>query len=263
MDLDNPAWVYETNQVPAIFGPWARVLIDLASPEPGMHALDAACGTGVVARIIAPAVGSSGRVVGVDFDPAMIAIARQLAPDLEWQHGDLQSLPFADESFDVAICQQGLQFLPDRPAGLRQLHRVLRPAGRLVLGIWSDLAKSPGQARLFEALGAMLNKDMSSPPAWSLTDAAEIHKLVASAGFADIEITKRTLYAPYPSARRFIEIMIGGGTSKLTRQALEQIPTERKAALTDEVADRLREFETGGGCTLPNESHLLVARKAA
>jgi ubiquinone/menaquinone biosynthesis C-methylase UbiE len=248
--------------VPAIFGPWARVLIDLASPKPGMHALDAACGTGAVARMMAPAVGSTGRVVGLDFDPAMIAVARELAPDIEWQQGDLQSLPFADESFDVAICQQGLQFLPDRPAGLRQLHRVLRPAGRLVLGIWSDLAKSPGQARLFEALGAVLNKDMSSPPAWSLTDAAEIRTLVASAGFADIEMTQRTLHAPYRSARRFVEIMIGGGTSKLTRQALDQIPTERRAALIAEVADRLREFETGGACALPNESHLVVARKA-
>lgn len=57
MDLDNPAWVYEPYQVPALFGRWARVLIDLASPAPGAHVLDAACGTGVVARMLAPVVG--------------------------------------------------------------------------------------------------------------------------------------------------------------------------------------------------------------
>ena len=262
MDLDNPAWVYETYQVPALFGRWARVLIDLASPAPGAHVLDAACGTGVVARMLAPVIGPGGRIVGLDFDPAMIEVARQLAPDLEWRHGDLQNLPFADESFDLAICQQGLQFLPDRQAGLQQIHRVLRPAGRMVLGIWSELAKSPGQARLFEALGTILGKDMSSPPAWSLADAGEVRKLVASAGFAEIKITKRTLHAPYPSARRFVEIMMGGGTSKLTRQALEQIPAERRAALIDDVAAHLREFETAAGCELPNESHLVVAYKA-
>lgn len=103
---------------------------------------------------------------------------------------------------------------------------------------------------------------MSSPPAWSLADAGEVRKLVASAGFAEIKITKRTLHAAYPSARRFVEIMMGGGTSKRTRQALEQIPAERRAALIDDVADRLREFETAAGCELPNESHLVVAYKA-
>jgi SAM-dependent methyltransferase len=198
--------------------------------------------------------------VGLDFDPLMIAVAKEFAPNIEWRQGDLQSLPFADETFDLAICQQGLQFLPDREAGLRQMHRVLRPGGRLVLAIWSELAKSPGQARLFEALGSILGKDMSRPPAWSLTDAAEIRRLVSSAGFADIEITKRTLRAAYPSARRFVEIMLGG-TSKLTRQEIEQIPAERKAAFIDDVAGRLHEFETGVGLQLPNESHLIVAYK--
>jgi SAM-dependent methyltransferase len=263
MALDNPAWVYETYQVPAFFGPWARVLVDLSSPAPDAHVLDAACGTGVVARTVRPAIGPRGKIVGLDFDPNMIAAAKQIAPDIEWQQGDLQSLPFADASFDLALCQQGLQFLPDRQAGLRELHRVLRPGGRLVLATWSDLAKSPGQARLFQALGTLLNINMSRPPAWSLTDAAEVRELVASAGFADIEITQRTLHATYPSARRFVEIMLGGGTSKVTRDALAQIPPERKAALINEIAGPLREFETGAGCKLPNESHLVVAHKAA
>jgi SAM-dependent methyltransferase len=260
MPSDDPAWIYETNQVRAIFEPWARVLIDRARPQLGERVLDAACGTGVVARLVAPLVGSSGGVVGLDFDPAMIAVATEIAPQIEWRQGDLHSLPFADGEFDLAICQQGLQFLPDRAAGLREMYRVLRPGGRMVLGIWTELAKSPGQAALFGALGTMLGKDMSSPPPWSLADGTQVMQLVSAAGFANLEITTKTLRAPYPSAREFVEIMIAG-TSKLTRQALAQIPAERKSAFVDDVAGRLQEFKTETGVELPNESHLLVAYK--
>jgi ubiquinone/menaquinone biosynthesis C-methylase UbiE len=261
MTSNDPAWVYETNQVRAIFGPWARVLVDLARPVPGERVLDGACGTGVVARLVAPSVRPTGSVAGLDFDAAMIAVAKELSQDIDWQQGDLQRLPFADDDFDLVVCQQGLQFLPDRAAGLREMHRVLRPGGRIVLGIWTELAKSPGQAALFGALGSMLGKDMSAPPPWSLADAAEVMKLVSAASFTDTEMTTNSLAALYSSAREFVEIMIAG-TSKLTRQALEQIPADRKVAFIDSVARSLSEFETDAGIELPNESRLLVAYKA-
>jgi SAM-dependent methyltransferase len=163
----NPAQIYETHLAPTIFRPLARVLIDLARPKPGEHILDAACGTGVVARLIAPMVGQSGKVVGLDFDPVMLSMAKSLGPDVEWQEGDLQSLPFVDDLFDLVICQQGLQFLADPDAGLRQIYRVLRPGGRVVLAIWTELAKSPGHAVLFCALGTLLGTN-KPPSAWSL-----------------------------------------------------------------------------------------------
>ena len=72
MSDDSSASIYETQLVPAIFEPLTRILIERARPEPGEHALDAACGTGIVARLVAPMVGPSGRAVGVDYDPIMI-----------------------------------------------------------------------------------------------------------------------------------------------------------------------------------------------
>ena len=75
----NPAQIYETHLAPSIFRPLARVLIDLARPKPGEHILDAACGTGVVARLIAPMVGQSSKVVGLDFDPVMLSMAKSPA----------------------------------------------------------------------------------------------------------------------------------------------------------------------------------------
>ena len=255
----NPAQIYETHLAPTIFRPLARVLIDLARPKSGEHILDAACGTGVVARLIAPIVGQSGKVVGLDFDPVMLSIARSLGPDVEWEEGDLQSLPFADDLFDLVICQQGLQFLADPDAGLREIYRVLRPGGRAVLATWTELAKSPGHAVLFRALGTLLGTN-TPPSAWSLADEALVLRLVSAAGFVDVETKITDLRTIFPSARRFVEIMIGG-SSKLTRQALAQIPADQKAAFIDDVADRLRCYETGTTLELSMESRLLAGHK--
>jgi ubiquinone/menaquinone biosynthesis C-methylase UbiE len=121
--------VYERELVPAVFGPWAPVLLDLAELKPGERVVDIACGTGIVARIAATKVGPTGVVVGVDLNPGMLAVARSVetsdgATSVQWQEASADRLPFSDASFDVACCQLGLQFFADRPAALREMHRL-------------------------------------------------------------------------------------------------------------------------------------------
>jgi SAM-dependent methyltransferase len=261
MATDDPAWIYETRLVPTIFEPWARVLIHLARPQEGEHVLDACCGTGAVARIVAPIVGRSGNTTGLDFDAGMIALAQRLSPEVEWRVGDLQNLPFTDGAFDLVICQQGLQFLPNREAGLNEIYRVLRRGGRMVLGTWTQLAKSPAHETLFHGLGAILGVDMNMPPAWSLPEERQITTLVSSAGFVDIKTSVELLYSEFSSARQFVETIIDG-SSKLTRQMLAQLPNDRKVAFIDDVAARLRGFETVGALKVPMESRLLIGWKS-
>jgi ubiquinone/menaquinone biosynthesis C-methylase UbiE len=257
---ENPASIYETHLVSAIFEPLARILIERARPQPGEHVLDAACGTGIVARLVAPIVGPSGRTVGLDYDPIMIETARRLAPEIEWRQGDLQNPPFPDGFYDLVICQQGLQYLPDPSAGLRQIHRVLRPAGRMVLATWSDIAKSPGHVLLFQALEATIGPEKARPVAWSLADEAQLLELVSKAGFVSVTTAIISLQTKYPSAPVFVEIVLKG-SSKVTREELAQIPTDRRAAFIDEVAKRLRDYETRNALTLPMESRVLVGER--
>nr|MDQ3823328.1 ubiquinone/menaquinone biosynthesis methyltransferase [Actinomycetota bacterium] len=96
--------------------------------RPGDRVLDACCGTGDLA-LAARAEG--GDVTGVDFSERMLARARRKAPDVRWVEGDLLALPFADASFDAATVGFGVRNVDDLEAGLRELARVLRPAGRL------------------------------------------------------------------------------------------------------------------------------------
>lgn len=119
---------YEQHMVPALFAPCAASLVAQAAPQPGERVLDAACGTGIVARLVAPQVGEVGRVIGLDLNPGMLAVARALPPPsgalLTWQEGSLEALPFEDEAFDVVLCQQGLQFCPNRAGAVREMRRV-------------------------------------------------------------------------------------------------------------------------------------------
>jgi len=143
--------VYERELVPAVFGAWAPILVELAHPRAGDRVLDVACGTGIVARIAAAHAGPSGTVVGVDLNPGMLSVARsvaltdsQSAAPLKWQEASADKLPFPSASFDVVYCQLGLQFFAGRPAAVREMRRVLGAGGRLALMVWRSIHEALG-----------------------------------------------------------------------------------------------------------------------
>lgn len=117
---------------------WKRRLIRLADVKRGERALDVCCGTGDVAFALARA---GAEVTGFDFSEPMLAVARRRAraiPNSEFripdfQQGDALQLPFPDASFDLITISYGLRNLADFDRGLRELTRVLRPGGRLMV----------------------------------------------------------------------------------------------------------------------------------
>jgi SAM-dependent methyltransferase len=156
--------------------------------------LDVACGTGVVARVAAQRVGATGRVVGVDLNPGMLAVARALPPppgaSIVWQEGSADALPLPEASFDVVFCQLGLQYFPDRPKALREMCRVLRPNGRMALLVWRSIQLSPGFALLAEALAQHVSAEaaaiMRAP--FALEEAETLRSLTEGAGFHAVEV---------------------------------------------------------------------------
>src|SRR6185503_11434950 len=132
----------ERYSVRYFIGPWAPGLVALAALKPGERVLDVACGTGLVARLAATETGPTGQVTGLDINRNMLALARSLPPppgaSVTWVEGDAGAMGFPDASFDVILCQQGLQFFPDKAAALGEMHRVLVPRGRVVLSVWKS-----------------------------------------------------------------------------------------------------------------------------
>jgi len=137
----NAAERYERVLVPAIFAPWAADLVALAKLRPGERVLDLACGTGVVARLAAERVGPEGDITGLDLNESMLEVARSQpipagAAAVAWVQSSALAMRVPDSSFDVVLCQQGIQFFPDRPQALREMIRVLVPGGRMFASVW-------------------------------------------------------------------------------------------------------------------------------
>jgi SAM-dependent methyltransferase len=137
---------YERTVAP-IMAPFVDAVLNAGNVGPGHAVLDVACGTGFAARAAAARVGPAGRVAGVDnnqamLDVAAVASASQL-PAIEWCAASADGLPFPAATFDVVICQQGMQFFPDLRASAAEVARVVREGGRVAATVWSPLGRSP------------------------------------------------------------------------------------------------------------------------
>lgn len=122
----------------------AGLIANAAGIGEGEAVLDLACGTGLVARMVLPLVGASGRVVGADINPGMLAAAGDLLGDgVEWVNAPCDALPFDDGVFDHVLCQQGFQFFPDLAAAMTEATRVLRPGGSLLATVWATPGRNP------------------------------------------------------------------------------------------------------------------------
>jgi ubiquinone/menaquinone biosynthesis C-methylase UbiE len=206
----NPAEVYESFLVPHLFSPWARDLVARSGAKPGERILDVACGTGIVVREVLPFVGPNGRVTGVDFSPAMLAVARNRVPPgeapAEWYEASAEALPLSDAAFDLVLCQQGLQFFPDKPGAIREFRRVLAPGGRVALSVWRTLEHNPVHKALNEAVVRHLGTP--SLAAVFSGDAPELEALLGGSGFEDITIEPVTMTLRFPSANRFVRLTV-------------------------------------------------------
>lgn len=251
---------YEALFVPALFGQWAPKVAEAAQVRPGQRVLDVACGTGVLTREIASRVGATGRVAGVDPNPGMLAVARQLAPAIEWREGVAESLPFPDRSFDAVVSQFGLMFFPDRRQALREMLRVLVPGGRLAVAVWGSLNTMPAYAAevaLLERTAGRPGADALRAP-FVLGDRSGLAALFAEAGVAAADIITHRGTARFPSIRTMVEADLRGWLPVmgviLPEDQVGRILRDAEAALGQyATADGRAEFDLS--------AHLVTAKR--
>ncbi|MGH7368678.1 MAG: class I SAM-dependent methyltransferase [Candidatus Rokuibacteriota bacterium] len=257
----NPPGNYERFFVPAIGAPLATDLIRLAALGPGERVLDVACGTGVVARLASQQVGATGTVAGLDVNPGMLAVARSATPpgiSIEWHEASAEAMPLPDASFDVVLCQMGLQFMPDKHAALREMRRVLVRGGRLILNV-------PGPTpRLFTIMGEALARHIGAEAAgfmnhvFSLHDTAEIQNLVSGAGFHDVSVQSDTKPLRLPAPEEFLWQYVH---STPLAGAVAHVDDEHRGSMEREVVAKWQEFVKDRALVLQVRIVVATARK--
>ena len=134
--------IYEKCMVPMIFEPYAQELAGrVAGLSPG-KVLEIAAGTGVVTRAMATRLGGTAEIVATDLNQPMLDMAAGLMPagaNVTFRQADALALPFDDARFDVAVCQFGVMFFPDKPLGYREVLRVLKPGGTYLFAVWDRI----------------------------------------------------------------------------------------------------------------------------
>jgi ubiquinone/menaquinone biosynthesis C-methylase UbiE len=264
-----PAEMYDQYFGPAMFEPWAHQLLARAAPGAGERALDLACGTGIVARQLAPLIGPAGRLVALDLRSTMLTRARRRpAPGgavARWLRGDALALPLADGVFDLVVCQQGLQFFPDRPQALREVRRVLAAGGRAAFAVWRELARQSlfqdvvaAEVRHLAPLG--VTEGHAAAP-FRLGDAGELASLFEQAGFAAVEVQAHTQEVHFPDPDRFV------ANNELAYAAvMPEYLTDPAtfaaylAAIERDLAPALQRHRRGDRLSFPMQSHLVLAR---
>ncbi|MFI2293806.1 demethylmenaquinone methyltransferase [Isoptericola sp. NPDC019571] len=128
---------------------WRRAVVDAVAAVPGERVLDLAAGTGTSSE---PFAADGALVVPSDFSLGMLAVGKERRPDLSFVAGDATRLPFADAAFDAVTISFGLRNVVDTDAALREMLRVVRPGGRVVICEFSTPTWAPFRTVYMEYL---------------------------------------------------------------------------------------------------------------
>ncbi len=255
--------VYELCWVQAQMGKAAEELVETTGVESGHLVLDVACGTGVVARTAAVHTGAAEFVTGTDVSAEMLDAAARFAgnsefPDITWVECDAAHLLLPDSVFDVVLCQQGLQFMPDKAGAMAEMARVLKPGGKLAVSVWKT--RSALGAAFATVLDREFGEGTTAPweMVYSLGSREKLHRLAKEAGLLDAHVVLDVKFARYPDAETFITGALAGSP---LAEAMADLPEAEHKRLVGEIVAELAECHDDDGLAVPSQCLTLTARK--
>lgn len=257
---------YDEILVPRIFDPWGAVLLDEVGLSAGQAVLDVACGPGTMARLAAERLGASGQVTACDLSPGMLELAAAKKPvegaaPITYQQCPADDMPLPDEAFDVVLCQQGLQFFPDKTGALAEMRRVLNPGGRAGVAVWCAIEECPFWDALAGAVGEILGKETEigfrSGP-WGLPEADELGRLFEAAGFTDVDVRRHGMPAVFEGGPPQLVATLSAASVGPQVMALD---AKGRADLLAAAEAVLARFARDGELHSEAASHIVVATR--
>jgi SAM-dependent methyltransferase len=185
-----------------------EAVLDLVHAGPGLSVLEVGCGSGTALRL---AADRGAHVTGLDAAPAMVEHARRRVPGADVRVGDLQFLPYDDESFDAVLGFNAFQYAADAAEALREAHRVLRTAGTVAAMVWGP-AEECELAPYLAALGRLLPPPPPGAPGpFALSEPAALRSLVEDAGFEVALVADAAAAYAYPDEETALRGLLSAG----------------------------------------------------
>jgi ubiquinone/menaquinone biosynthesis C-methylase UbiE len=244
------------------FRPWAEDLIERSGLKAGDHIIDVACGTGVVTRAAAPVIGPDGSLVATDLNEDMLAEARRhdvTGSPVIWRRADATDLPFLSATFDAVLCQQGLQFVPDKADAVAEMRRVLRPDGVAAVSVWRSAEHNPYIAALADGLSRHVSvaagQSMLAPCGFG--DRDELAALFEDGGYADVEVHEVTIERDPVDA---VEAIAGNLAALPVAAEIGALSAAEHDRMIEHIVGLLGDGINDGELTSSSSSHVAVAR---
>ncbi len=258
----NAAEQYEKIPARYILGPWAPGLVEAAEIQRDEKVLDLACGTGVVTRAAMAKLGPAGHITGLDLNEGMLEVAKAIGNlgvgGLAWVRGSALEMDISDASFDVVLCQQGLQFFPDQHKALSETHRVLRDEGRAWFSIWAEAG--PYQNAVSAAIATHVDEATArrNKAARDVPDADTLRSQFSDAGFRQVDVTRIEMQIRLPEIEKFVIAQL---RSTPFAEAIESLSVSEQAALARDAAEGLSLYADGVDAVVPDFSNIVFAKK--
>ena len=242
-----------------------QALVDLADPAPGECILDIASGPCLLAADATARVGSTGLVVASDIAEAMLACGRDALPPEHLEAmvhcaADAETLPFANDRFDLVTIGLGLFILPDPSAALAEVRRVLVPGGRLALSVWGPADDVPLISHAQACIARLLPPPrVPRPSVFRFGESAVLRGLLTDAGYATVHTAGCRLDCRFTDAADYWQAFLdlAGGAA----EAIARLPEAVGLRLADEVVHDLQPCRDGDGYATRNRVLLALAHK--
>jgi SAM-dependent methyltransferase len=242
-------------------------MLGLSEARPGDLVLELACGPGGLGLAAAKRVAPGGEVVLSDVVPEMTAIASRRAAELGIRNVstavlDLEQPDEPDDSYDVILCREGLMFAPDPARATREISRLLRPRGRLVLAVWGPRDRNPWLAVVLDAVSAQLGAPVPPPGIpgpFSLEDAQLLETLLSDTGLEEVSVSEFDVPMIAASFEQWWTrtCALAGPLSRI----LASLPSERIEAIRDRARAGVGPYKTEDGLRVPGVTLLASARQ--
>jgi SAM-dependent methyltransferase len=268
-EVAGPRWVGRQAAQEARNAEMLDLLLAAAQAKPGERVLDVGCGTGVTTLPYALAVGSAGRVTGVDISQPMLDAARKRIDEagianVTLMLADAQVHTFPPASVDLLTSRMGVMFFNDPVAAFRNLFGALKRGGRLAMAVWATLAENEHWKVPLEIavrhLGPPAPQPAHTPGPHAFGDRDYLRGILSAAGFADIVIEPRHFHIRGDTASGMAEhVGLFGAVQRLMDEKGADEATRR--AIIKETETAFAAYATADGIRLPATFLLVTARR--